>query len=485
MKKNLVKEIATRSQSIDHWSMGYYLPNPDPILKKMGKDISVYRELLSDPHLSGCVRRRKAVIKGLEYRITTTGREKIDQQLWAMFANLPLNNIITEMMDAVLFGYQVLEIIWQVQDGLIVPVQIVGKPQEWFVFDDDNQLRLRTKEHWLNGVLLPERKFLLATQEASYTNPYGTGDLSKCFWAATFKKGGLKFWLEFMEKYGSPWLIGKHHRAASDQEKDLLLDSLEAMVGTAIAAIPDDASIEIVESASKGASSDNFEKFLKYCKAEIAIAILGQNQTTEAEANRASSQAGLEVTEALRFDDAKMVQAVFDQLLKWICELNFSVENLPKFELYEQEQIDKIQAERDVLLTQLGVQFSEQYVNRVYGFEHGDVLVNHQQAGTPKDEPARLPNDKPAEFAEPSAKMSVDGIINQLERQTQPILDAHLASIQAKLDHCTDLAEFQEKLDEMIGELDYEQYAKLLSEGMMTAHLLGRYEVEQHKNAKR
>lgn len=480
MKNKLMQEIATRSQSIDYWSIGYYLPNPDPVLKKMGKDISVYRELLSDPHLGGCVRRRKASIKGLQWRLTTTNNHKVDEILARVFEHLALNTIMTEMLDAMLFGYQVMEVMWEQRDGLLLPTKIVGKPQEWFVFDEDNQLRFRTKQDWFLGELLPERKFLLLTQEASYTNPYGMGDLSKCFWATTFKKGGFKFWLEFTEKYGSPFFVGKHHRTASDKEKDDLLDSLETMVGTAVTAIPNDSSIEIIEATGKSASSDVYREFLKYCKAEIAIAILGQNQTTEAEANRASSQAGLEVTEDLRQDDAQMVQTAFNQLLQWICELNFHVEQLPKFELFEQENIDKMQAERDVLLSQMGVQFTEQYLNRVYNFEQGDiVLAQNQQMGEKAE-------TKKAEFAEhhqhqPRRKTSytTEPLLNQLGKQAEPLLDKHIQRIQAELANCTDLLEFQEKLDEMIGELDYQQYTKLLADGMATAHLMGRYDVTQ------
>lgn len=33
-----------------------------------------------------------------------------------------------------------------------------------------------------------------------------------CFWPVAFKKGGMKFWLRFAEKFGSPWVIGKHPR---------------------------------------------------------------------------------------------------------------------------------------------------------------------------------------------------------------------------------------------------------------------------------
>ena len=102
---------------------------------------------------------------------------------------------------------------------------------------------------------------MLTTQEANYTNPYGKSDLALCFWAATFKRGGFKFWLEFTEKYGSPWLVGKHPRQAQTHEIEDLLDSLEQMIGTAVAAIPDDSSISMLESASKGGSSQVFDEF--------------------------------------------------------------------------------------------------------------------------------------------------------------------------------------------------------------------------------
>ena len=66
---SLSAEIATRQRSIDFYSLGMYLPNPDPVLKKMGKDIVVYNELLSDGHLGGCVTSREAGVKSLEWEI--------------------------------------------------------------------------------------------------------------------------------------------------------------------------------------------------------------------------------------------------------------------------------------------------------------------------------------------------------------------------------------------------------------------------------
>lgn len=471
-KQDLIRVIASRANAIDYWSFMHYLPNPDPVLKKMGKDISAYREILSDSHVGGCVRRRKAAIKGLEWRITPTGNEKTDEILTALFDRLPLSHIISQILDATLFGYQALEVMWESENGLLLPTAIVGKPQEWFVFDEENQLMLRTKDN-RNGDLVPEKKFLLATQQADFLNPYGRADLAMCFWAATFKKGGFKFWLEFMEKYGSPWLVGKHPRQAQIHEIDELLDSMEKMLGTAVAAIPEDSSIDLKESASKGASSQVFDDFLRYCKSEIAIALLGQNQTTEAEANRASATAGLEVTRDIRNDDASLVEGVFNQLLMWICELNFNVDILPTFELFEQENIDKLQAERDKLLTEIGVGFTAQYIHRTYGFEDGDIIM---QAVEKADKSA-----KTADFAEPIPKSVIETIGEQLDVEGEAHVEYWLQSIRDQLGQAESLEDFRNQLDSLIPELSYAEYGELLAWGSTAAQFAGRQSVEDER----
>lgn len=467
-KQDMINVIATRAQAIDYYAIGYYLPNPDPVLKKMGRDISAYREVLADSHVAGCVRRRKAAVKSLEWRLTPTGNQQVDDQLAAIFAELPLNHIISQILNATLFGYQALEVVWRYAEGIWQPLDIQGKPPEWFVFDEDNCLKLRTKANPV-GVALPEKKFLLATQDATYENPYGQGDLSKCFWAATFKKGGFKFWLEFTEKYGSPWLVGKHPRTASPVETEDLLDSLEQMLGTAVAAIPDDSSINLLESASKGGSSQVFDDFLRYCKSEISVAILGQDQTTEADSNRASATAGLEVLEDIRDDDARLVESVFNQLLNWLCELNFNVEQLPKFELFEQESVDKLQAERDEILSRVGVKFTQQYLQRTYNFEEGDIELVAEKAGKPQ-----------AQFAEPEMPKNIaDGIVEQLEVEGEPYVESWLQQVQDRLSQAESLEDFRNQLDSLIPELTFAEYAKVMAWASTTAELAGRYSVAE------
>ena len=203
--KSLSDQIATRGRSIDFHALGMYLPNPDPVLKALGKDIKVYRELRADAHVGGCIRRRKAAVKALEWGLDRDkAKSRVAKSIEAIFADLDLSRIITEMLDAVLYGYQPMEVMWGKVGGYLVPVDVIGKPADWFLYSPDNELRFRSRQAQLQGEELPPRKFLVPRQDPSYHNPYGFADLSMCFWPVTFKKGGLRYWVKFAEKYGMP-----------------------------------------------------------------------------------------------------------------------------------------------------------------------------------------------------------------------------------------------------------------------------------------
>lgn len=226
----------------------------------------------------------------------------------------------------------------------------------------------------IKGEELPQRKFLVPRQDPSYDNPYGFADLSMCFWPTTFKKGGLKFWVQFTEKYGAPWVIGKHPRSASDNETNQLLDRLEDMVQDAVAVIPDDSSVEIKEAANGANNADVYERLLHFCRSEVSIALLGQNQTTEASANRASAQAGLEVTRDIRDGDKAIVEEAMNTLIRWVCELNFNDGARPAFSLWEQEEVDQMLAERDEKLVRAGAKLTPAYFKRAYDLQDADLV---------------------------------------------------------------------------------------------------------------
>lgn len=469
----LSDQIATRGRSIDFYALGMYLPNPDPVLKALGKDIKVYQELRADAHVGGCIRRRKAAVKALEWGLDREkAKSRVAKNIEAIFADLPIERIITEMLDAVLYGYQPMEITWRKVGGLVVPVDIIGKPANWFVFDEENKLRFRTRENSIKGEELPERKFLLPRQDPTYDNPYGFPDLSMVFWPTTFKKGGLKFWVQFTEKYGAPWVIGKHPRGTQDKEADDLLDKLEAMVQDAVAVIPDDSSVEIKEAAGKAGSAEVYERLLHFCRSEVSIALLGQNQTTEANSNRASAQAGLEVTRDIRDGDKAIVEEAFNALIRWVCELNFSDGARPVFSLWEQEEVDKVLAERDEKLVKAGAKLTPAYFKRAYNLQDGDL----------DETPSALPPfANPADLAFAEGDVSVpdqDAVDAALDAKTAEELDAEMRSLLEPVLNAVEDGAAPEELLGMLAELYPDMDASALQErlarAIFVANLWGR-----------
>ncbi|UTH73967.1 DUF935 domain-containing protein [Chromobacterium sp. IIBBL 290-4] len=468
-RQSLSSQIATRSRSIDFYGLGMYLPNPDPVLKALGKDIKVYRELRADAHIGGCIRRRKAAVKALEWGLDRgASKSRVAKSITDIFNDLNLSRIIGEMLDAMLYGYQPMEIMWGKVGSYLVPVDIVGKPADWFVYNEDNQLRLRTKQAPLKGEELPERKFLVPRQDASYDNPYGFADLSMCFWPTTFKKGGLKFWVQFTEKYGSPWLVGKHPRSASTQETDQLLDSLEAMVQDAVAVIPDDSSVEIKEAANGANNADVYERLLHFCRSEVSIALLGQNQTTEASSNRASAQAGLEVTRDIRDGDKEVIEEALNQLVRWVCELNFNGGDRPRFEMWEQEQVDEVQAGRDEKLTRAGAQLTPDYFKRAYNLQDGDLVETAKPDTTASAEFAEADEEAPDQDA-------LDAVLDALPADE---LQADAAAmLQPLFDRIQDGAQPDEllgSLAELYPNMDASGLQERLARAIFTAKVWGR-----------
>ena len=466
-RKSLSEQIATRDRSIDFHTLGMYLPNPDSVLKALGKDIKIYRELRADAHVGGCVRRRKAAVKALEWGLDRDkAKSRVAKSIESIFDDLDLSRIITQMLDAVLYGYQPMEVMWGKVGGYVVPVDIVGKPADWFVYDQDNQLRFRSRNNRIQGEELPPRKFLVPRQDASYDNPYGFADLSMVFWPTTFKKGGLKFWVQFTEKYGAPWIIGKHPRSATPAETDQLLDNLEAMGQDAVAVIPDDASIEIKEAAGKTGSAEVYERLLTFCRSEVSIALLGQNQTTEANSNRASAQAGLEVTRDIRDGDSAIVEETMNTLIRWVCELNWGDGARPVFSLWEQEEVDKVLAERDEKLTRAGAKLTPAYFKRAYNLQDGD-LVETEQADTPVAEFAESEEEAPDQDALDAALDALSA--NALNADAQ----AMLAPLLKRIEDGAQPDELLGVLAELYPEMDASGLQERLARALLVAKLWG------------
>ncbi|MBX3043903.1 MAG: DUF935 family protein [Candidatus Kapabacteria bacterium] len=357
------------------------LPNPDKILRKSGHTYQVLRDLRNDSHVWSCLQSRKSGTLNLDYFIDSNNSEqKVMDFIEKTLAGINLNRIISEILDAPYFGFQVHEIIWQndkSNPAKLTLKDIALRPQEIFAFDTNGKLIFKPvfgKE----SKLVPEYKFLLTTFEADLLNPYGNSLLSKCYWNVTFKNSCIRFWVNYMEKYGMPLLIGQYNRGATQAESEKLAEALAEMTEDTVIVTPMDINIDIKE-AARNSSVELYREMINHCNAEISKTILSETLTTELHSGSfAAAQTHFRVRREVIAADTKIVENTINELIDYIVKINFGETISPcfKFVINDSDNLNKI--DRDIKLVNAGVKFTKDYWMRTYGLSADDFDLNQQ-----------------------------------------------------------------------------------------------------------
>lgn len=182
MSGGLAGQIATRLAAGDMTSFFGLLPNPDPVLKAMGKDIHVYRNLLADPLVMGARRRRAAAVlsmeRGFDAEQSRGTPARVMKAVETAFSRLDIQRIVRDLIDGAFFGYRVAEVMWKPSDGILMPADLIAKPSEWFGFhSEDARLKFKPLGSAV-GQEVPDRKFVVVGKMRSWENPHGEPDLA-------------------------------------------------------------------------------------------------------------------------------------------------------------------------------------------------------------------------------------------------------------------------------------------------------------------
>jgi len=466
---SLGKHLASREKVDLNFLLGV-LPDPDEILTNTGNDLSIYRKLMLDSQVRACVNSRKAGTMSLEWEINR-GKAKSRQVklIEDIYANIDIDALNSAILNAPMFGLSPIEIMWGKVGNFIVPVDLVAKNPEWFTFDIDNKLRLLTMGNSILGEELPDRKFLTPTYNDinnNYYNPFGDRVLSSCFWPVTFKKSGFKWWVTFTEKYGMPYLIGKMPRGGPDSERTSMLNNLKEMVMDAVAVISDDSSIEF-NGVSGTNNADLYDKLITKCDESIAKAILGQTLTTDGNQGGSGSYALGKVHNGVRQDivdsDKKIVERTHNQLIRWIWEINFNSGEVPTFSMFEEEDVDKVLAERDQILTNTGVKFSKQYFIKTYGLEEKDFEISEE----------KKPDGLNEDFAE--GDFVLDSLMKNIsDKEMQEQAKELIKPAMDLINGAKDYNEILEGLSEVYPDMKTNQLQDKLTKVIFISEILGR-----------
>ncbi len=346
-------ETAGRATDPAFYSALKTLPNPDPILRAMGRAEETYDAILSDAHVIGEVRTIRSGFLGYIPRVKAgegaseddPKQKKAIELCQGVLKRKPAPGMLWEdtywnMATAVLRGFRVHEIVWEIKDGQLLPERILDRPNRRFKFGTENELRLLTKAQPVDGEDTEEYKYLVTRHMPSNENPYGQAVLSSCFWPYTFKHGGWKFFYQFCERFGVPFPVGKYPAGTPLKEQMELLDNLIEMIANGVGAIPNDDTVELHSVSASGDLAQ--ESMIHLANREMSKALTSQTLATEMKdvGSNAASKTHSERQEKVQESDRSIIEATMNDLFALITEFNCGDDVIPpEFELYKEEEV--------------------------------------------------------------------------------------------------------------------------------------------------
>lgn len=382
--------------------LAYVMPNPDIVLRKLGwnKDVEAYKELLSDPQLYGAIENnRKAGVTKLKTFIDNPDAAKDEVEFINMWFEKLKNdgifdNLLNHSLDTPLYGRMTFGVVWEQIDGKILPSKIITMPHELCKFDIKGNLMVSEDGSYFTHPSHPAR-FIDLRHKPTAMNPYGEALLSRCFWNVKFKRDGFRLWGLYVDRFGIPTVKAKYNPAAiaksfntnPNSAATILLQRLQAMARNAILVYPEGTEVDLL-APKNAATSEQFEKLIRICDEQNTKLLLGHSSATETSSGGklGNENTATEVRDSIIQSDKKYPEALFNQLIYWIHQFNFSGDAVPKFALFAEEDNDMALATRDATLvpalTLSGLKLTKSYFMDNYGFKEEDFDVS-QTVATP------------------------------------------------------------------------------------------------------
>lgn len=488
-KPLLDTEVANRQR--DPFETDYLgvLRSNDPLLLEKGQHVELYRDLKRDGKVFSTLQKRIGALVGREWTVKpiADGGDADAKTLTDILQAINFDQLCRDLLDALIMGYSVSEIVWTVLENRIVPKRIIKRRQRRFVYVqvDENAgpaLRLLTKENMLTGVELPERKFIVHRCNPEDDNPYGTGLGLQLYWPVFFKRKGIISWNKLNDRFGSPTPWGKYPRNAQPKEKSTLFDALKAISNDGVVMTPEGMQIDLLESKLTGSVTTQ-QALCEYMDDWIAEVVLGQ----EARASGGKTGAASKERAAVRLDlvqaDSDLLSETLNStLIAWICEYNGLAPCLVYRQIKEEED-KKAESEADKNVFEMGFELSEEAVIEKYGpgWKKKAPALPGGDNKLPAVDAEKLPkpgDPAPASFAEGDGDAGQIAIDNAIATVPDAELQAAMAGLVEPLLVAIEGANsFEEALaaaEAAFPKMDLNKLQALLARAMFGAEAFGR-----------
>ena len=262
-----------------------------------------------DPRLDAVCRTRVLALTGKDWTLRppagmerdASALEAVERMTRALSLLPSITQLIAQLMDGALRGYSVVEMEWGMRDGVHVPVELYWRDPSRFAFDDQMVIhRSDTGDAW-PGIPLsdfgPDRFIIHSPSGGRACYVTRRGALRPCLWPSMTKRYGLRWWLVAAERFGQPAPILK----VPDGDDNLFDDAADMLRGLNEdwqAVITEGMELELLP-GSGNFTGELHSKMVDLANTEMAVAILGQNLSTEVQGG---SYAAAKVHDAVRLD---------------------------------------------------------------------------------------------------------------------------------------------------------------------------------------
>jgi phage gp29-like protein len=402
---------------------------------------------------------------------------------------LSFDKLCLDLLDALLKGYAIAEIIWDLRGGFWVPVAVKPKDQRRFVFGADGALKLLTREN-PQGAAVPDKKFLVHRFGDKTGDPYGRGLGHQLYWWAFFKRMGVQFWLLFAEKFGSPTVLGLVPDTMSEPDEIVLQEKLEAVAQSTALTAPAGTEIKFLEATRSGGVT--YGDLVGYCDTMITIGVLGETLTTSQgnSGSRALGEVHQDVKDEIIDADADLLSATLNtQLLTWLAELNYPDSAPPRVwrPRAGREDSDAKKQQEQLKARSAALTFCTDMRNAGWAPGDEDAEVVEQALGQWRfvGKTEKAPPDAPAAFTAPDAGPNpTDHITDVLDEAGGPAMTVMINQLRGLMDQAAaeggDLADVLERLPDVYAQMDPADLAALMGEALLTANLTARTDAADH-----
>lgn len=447
-----------------------------------------------DPHLFSQLQTRKNAVTGLDFEIIPFGDDPQDKEI-ADFVEEQLNSlesledIETDLLDAIGKGFAVSEIMWGYDEGHVVVREIKSRHQKRFFWDAvDDSFKVRTREA-PEGVLLPTNKFILHRYKARSGHPSRAGILRVVAWMYLFKNYDLKDWVSFAEVYGLPLRLGKYAPGASEADKVALMEALIQIGADAAGIIPDGTSIDFI-TTEKTSSTDLYERLARYCDEQISKAVLGQTLTSDSGGGSyAQSKTHNDVRHDLTVADCKALASTLRRdLIRPLVLFNFGEDKrIPniRFDCEESEDLEQTANILGILIEKTGLRVPTSFIYKKFSIpepEADEEIATPRPTTAPgmlpfKAEQIALKGDGPGELG---TQQHIDKLAASAVRHGAGSFKRAFAPVLKIIEKAESLEELREMMEDdaavaaLYKSMDVSTVEELLQRVMTFADLEGR-----------